>query len=85
MVSLNWSLLQDGAGVSFARRSGRSAGQIATHVARMWTVILGELVVNCLDASGRVENGEARRVLNAGCSSLNDIGGEVGVFASGTG
>lgn len=45
----------------------------ATHEAMLWTVMLGELVVNCLD-------GVPRRVLKAGRRSLDVIGNEWGAW-----
>jgi hypothetical protein len=42
-------------------------------------VILGELVVKCLVAVGMAVDGDPRRVLKAGRSSLDVIGEEVGV------
>ena len=69
---------------SFSGRSGRSRGGggrtelCATHEEMLWTVILGELVVNCLVAVGRVVDGVPRRVLRAGRSSLDVIGNKWG-------
>lgn len=76
IVSLNWSVLWD-TGVLVGVRV--PVETVATHVARMWTVILGEVVVNCLDGIGKAEKGEARRVLKAGRRSLDDIGKERGL------
>lgn len=55
-------------------------GVVATYVSRMWTVILGELVVNCLVEIGSGEIDDARKVRKAGRSSLEDIGGRWGVL-----
>jgi hypothetical protein len=50
----------------------------------MWIVILGRLVVKCLDLIGKADIGEARRVLNAVGNNLVDIWEEVGLHGKGS-
>lgn len=87
MVSRNCSSLEGGY-VLAGREQAPAAPKVdvgsegrelcATHEAMLWTVILGELVVNCLVAVGRVVDGVPRRVLKAGRSSLDVIGNKWG-------
>ena len=67
------------AGGKAAPRGGRGA----TYEAMLWTVILGELVVNCLAGVGIAVDGVPRRVLKAGRSSLEFIGRSGGFGAGG--
>ena len=93
MVSLYWSMLEIG-GVSaddghpLLQSGSRGARappvkEDAAHLAMLWTVILGKLVVNCLVTMGMVVKGVPLRVLKAGQSSLEFIGKERGVLQVG--
>lgn len=54
-----------------------------TYVSMLWTVILGELVVNRLEARGVAESGNARSGWKAGRSSLKDMRGRSGGVGDG--
>jgi hypothetical protein len=88
IVSLNSSILQDTAALAtetIQHGEGYKAApprnrRFPTHVAMLWTVILDELVVNCLVTVGIAVDVVARKALEArGNSLVVYIGNEVGV------